>query len=197
MMLANDSLFEALQLERKTLLRKSVAPLDEQQAYDAVDAYYKREGAMRAIAEVAFIDDDALLGRLLDAGFTPKTLPALQLSPIAFVAWASDSVTEAECQAAVAAICETHLFNHPAAAAKVQTWLDIRPTQALWDLWVDYTECRISQSPTILQQTMARQLLRQATQVAIASGGFMGFGGICKAESKLLDEIRNVFYGRD
>ncbi len=172
-------------------------PMYEQQLYAVLDVFYEREAAKGAIADAALIEDDALLGRLVDAGLTATTLPALQLAPIAFVAWASDSVTEAESIATVAAIYEAELFNQPIAASKVQTWLDRRPTQELWDLWADYTQYRLNDLSAISRQTMARQLLRQATQVAIASGGFMGFSGICKAENVLLQKIRDVFYARD
>lgn len=169
-------------------------PLCEEVVYEQVDAYYERETAKRELAEVAHIDDDKLLGRLVDAGFTPKTFPALKLAPIAFVAWASESVTDKESHAVVMAIYEGHLHEHPSAAARMQSWLDVRPTQELWDLWGDFTKHRLNQSPQSFRQTMGLQLLRRATKVAIASGGFLGFGGICKAENAVLQAIRDIYF---
>ncbi len=160
--------------------------------YD-LDAYFQREADKRALAAFAFIDDHDLLETLVNAGFTPDTLPALQLAPIAFVVWASDSVTDEESQAAVSSIYETLLYESPMAIGRVQYWIDVRPNQNLWELWVAFTTYRLAQTPPAIRKLVGEQLLRQATEVALASGGFMGIGKICAAEQAVLDGIRNVY----
>ena len=169
---------------------------DDRIGNQRLDAYFERQAAKEALAYFADIDDDHILDRLVDAGFTPATLPALQLAPLAFVAWASDSVSDAECQAAVWSIHETRLHDFPAAMCRVQSWLDVRPDHGLWDLWVAYTRCRLEQTPMFIRKMKGDQLLRQATSVALASGGFLGFGKICDAEQVVLNGIRNVFQTR-
>ncbi|MGB7346983.1 MAG: hypothetical protein WBD20_22355 [Pirellulaceae bacterium] len=169
-------------------------PLDEEVGYQQLDAYLQRERYKKELAGLARIDDDALVGRLVDAGFSANTLPALPLAPIAFVAWASNSVSERESQAVIASIFESQLYRRPAAAARVQSWLDQRPTQALWQLWVDYTKKRLECASIKQRKIAGARLLRQATQVALASGGFMGLGSVCAAENEVLESIRNVFH---
>jgi hypothetical protein len=168
--------------------------LDDEVGYQHLDVYFQREAAKQQLADQSGIADDELLGRLVDFGFTIETLPALQLAPIAFVAWASTTVTEQESQAAITAIYETDLFHRPAAVAQIQGWLDEHPTQALWDLWQDFTVEHLLQLTASEQTLMAERLLRQATQVALASGGFAGLGSVCFAENRILQQIRTVFY---
>ena len=55
-------------------------PLDESTAYRQLDAYFEREAAKQSLAKAVGIDDNGILERLVDAGFTPATLPALQLA---------------------------------------------------------------------------------------------------------------------
>ncbi len=43
------------------------------------------------------------------------------------------------------------------------------------------------------RNSLGEQLLRQATAVALSSGGFLGIGKICAAEQVVLDGIRNVY----
>ncbi|MGB7328956.1 MAG: hypothetical protein WBD31_29015 [Rubripirellula sp.] len=171
----------------------SLATLDEPTAYEQLDAYFEREFHRRSLRQAAGIDDGELLDRLVDAGFTSDTVPALQLAPIALIAWASDSVSDEESQAAVWSIYENRLFSHPAAASRVQSWIDVRPDESLWGLWQDYTECRLQSLPSVVRQLVGKQLLQQASDVALASGGFLGVGKICAAEQAILDTIRSVY----
>lgn len=171
-------------------------PFDEQTVLRLLDTNFEREADKQALADFARIDDDEMLSALVDAGFTPATLPALQLAPIAFIAWASSSVSDKECEAAVSSIYETRLHEFPSAMGRVQSWLERRPDQALWDLWIAFTALRLSGSPRFVGQPMGRQLLRHATQVALASGGIWGFGSVCAAENVVLEDIRNVYYMR-
>ncbi|MGB7328883.1 MAG: hypothetical protein WBD31_28650 [Rubripirellula sp.] len=167
-------------------------PLDEPTAYKQLDAYFERT-YREALCEAAGIDDEALIDALIDAGFSPETIPALQLVPIAFAAWASGSVTDEECQAAVWSIYESRLLEQPVAASRVQNWIDVRPGQELWDLWVEYTECRLLKMPPIIRQLVGKQLLEQATAVALASGGYFGIGKVCAAEQTILDAIAEIY----
>lgn len=173
--------------------RRAFVPLDETEAYERLDAFFVREAARRALTKTSGIDDVDLLDALIDAGFDEETLPALQLVPIAFAAWASDSVTDQESRAAVWSIYEFRLFEFPEAASRVQRWLDVRPGQELWDLWLAFTQCRLENTPDTIRQISGNQLLEQATAVAIASGGMVGIGTICAAEQDVLDGIRNAY----
>ncbi|TWU55894.1 hypothetical protein [Rubripirellula reticaptiva] len=190
----------------------SLIPLDEPTAYKQLDAYFERESCKRSLCEAAGIDDGDLIDRLADAGFTSDTLSALQLAPIALVAWASDSVSDEESQAAVRSIYKNRLFAQPAAASRVQSWLDVRPDESLRDLWVDYTECRLQSSPFVVRlylwanvttaqnrkvcpgqhHDIQDRVVHRTEQVALASGGCFGFGMICMGEQSVIDRVREI-----
>lgn len=171
---------------------KGVRAIELVPQYD-LDAYSDREAQKQALSSSACIDDHDLLEALVNARFTLATLPALQLAPIAFVAWASESVTDEESQAAVSSFYESLLFDSPMAVGRVQHWIDVRPTQGLWELWVLFTEYQLGKTSPAARKTLGEQLLRQATSVAIASGGFIGIGKICAAEQVILDSIRDIY----
>jgi hypothetical protein len=168
-------------------------PLDEPTAYRILDAYFEREAEKQVLSDSSGVSDDDVLTTLVDLGFTPETLPALQLAPIAFIAWASETVSDQECRAAVASTYESRLHQIPKALGRFQSWLDIRPDRALWDLWITFTERQLEKTPQSTRNVMGERLLRQATSVAIASGGFLGMGKVCSAEQAILDMIRKVY----
>lgn len=168
-------------------------PLDEQTAYSHLDSYFERLADHRSFGDRVGIKDAELVEDLIEAGFTLANLKALHLAPIAFVAWASEVVTDEECRAAVWSFNENRLFEHPLAVSLMQSWLDTRPNQSLWDLWVRYTEYHLDKTPSVARVAIGKQLLEQSTSVALASGGWLGMGKICSAERAVLDEIRRVY----
>jgi hypothetical protein len=146
------------------------------------------EVAKEALSNATKLQDDDLMERLLAAGFTPATLPALVSAPLALMAWASGAVTTKEKQAVILAISELRL--EPPAKCVVQTWLDDLPSLGLWSLWEVYMA---SMLPTLLpaeRRDLAEQLMRHATAIAVASGGVLGFGRICQTEQCILNAMR-------
>lgn len=148
----------------------------------------------QALKDFYELEDSGLIDRLIDAGFTPLSLAALELAPLAFVAWASDEVTNKENEAVVVSVYRSRLSANPLAMSYVQSWLDQRPPTELWELWQDFTCCRLRKFSTPVRQAIGDRLLEQAREVAAASGGFCGFGKICAAEQRVLDAIEALFY---
>lgn len=168
-------------------------PYDEEEVYRQLDLLFERESHLQAIGSSLGIRDTALLNRIQEAGFSPSTAPAIQMIPIVLVAWASNDVTDEESAAAVAAIYESRLSGNVIAMSLVQTWLDDRPDSSLLHLWNDFIRCRLHGSPTSIRLATRARILRQAKAVAVASGGFWGWGKICPAERRILDAIYHAF----
>ena len=158
----------------------------------------KRELAMektrQELAYAAHTDDKKLIDGLFEAGFTASTLPALSLAPIALVAWGSGHVTAEERAIAMQAIYDSDISGNGPAIAKFQSWLDTRPDPNLFYLWANVTTDRMRTLRPGTQDAHADRTLRLANQVALASGGFLGFGVICTGEQALLDSVREVFH---
>jgi len=139
------------------------------------------------------IEESELLSRLLKAGFCSESLSALELFPIAFVAWASGSVTDSERKAVLGSLVDYGLLVNQASNDRFQGWLETRPDRELFLLWKDYITAKLSPVSNEVRHAVGIRLLKKSMQVAIASGGLLGFGTICIAEQVILDEISEVF----
>lgn len=164
-------------------------------SYRPFDEYFAHQGQLHELGKVLGIRDEELLEDFLHLGFTPRTAPAIEMVPLAFVAWASSSVTDEECAAAVGEVYDSQLREFPKTSAVVQAWLDTQPSPELWNLWVQYIHCRL---PSLDQEErigLQRKLLNQARRVARAAGGWLGLGSICHGEQLVIDAIEDAFSG--
>ena len=143
------------------------------------------------------IEELELLCRLVEAGFRSETLSALELVPIAFVAWASGSVTDSERKAVMGSLVDYGLLVNQASNDRFQVWLDTRPAHELLILWKDYTTAKLTPLSSEVRRTIGIRLLKKSTEISMASGGFFGFGTICDAEQVILDEISEAFGLKD
>ena len=179
---------------RRQRINLVVDELDEIEAYRRIDRFLAREAEHFELVEVLDIHEEEVLTAFLSLGFTPRTAPAIEMVPVVFVAWASGEVTNEECAAAVRAIFDSQLTEFPKTLSVVQTWLDTRPDNKLFQLWERYMRCRLESMPSV-QRTRAHQLLMsQIRQVARASGGWLGIGSICQEEQLIIDLVDSVFW---
>ncbi|MGB7347238.1 MAG: hypothetical protein WBD20_23650 [Pirellulaceae bacterium] len=155
-------------------------------------AQLDREQSREKLATATGFQDEELLDHLLDAGFAPSTLTALALVPTVFVAWADGNVTVAERQAILSAALHRGVHDEPTAFAMIESWLHKRPPQSLWDLWQEYAHALSRSLAPALASILHREILRLATTVAEASGGYFGRGEISKAEQAILDQIADL-----
>ena len=139
------------------------------------------------------IEESELLSRLLKAGFCPESLFALELFPIAFVAWASGSVTDPERKVVLGSLVDYGLLVNQASNDRFQGWLEIHPDRELFLLWKDYLTVKLSPVSSEVRHAKGIRLLKKSIEIAMASGGLLGFGTICEAERVILDEISEVF----
>lgn len=152
------------------------------------------ERTRKELADAARIKDSELIDRLLNAGLNAETFPGLTLAPIAIVAWGSGYVTSAERTAAMQAIFDSKVSGNGPAIAKFKSWLETRPEPKLLSLWADFVKLQGNELRSGTQGTHCDRMIRLANQVALASGGIMGFGAICTGEQSVIDRIHDVFH---
>jgi hypothetical protein len=153
----------------------------------------EREKSREQLSAATGFKDQALLDHFLEGGFQATTLAALSLVPTVWVAWADGSITPKERQAVLSAALQRGLEHEPTAFQMVEGWLHKHPPRSLWKLWKEYAEAvHETVSPTLAELLMT-EILRQATVVAEASGGTLGFGKITASEQAILDEIRDIY----
>ena len=155
------------------------------------------ESKKQELNHSAQIEEVELLSRLLTAGFCSESLSALELFPIAFVAWASGSVTDPERKVVMGSLVDYGLLVSRVSNDRFQGWLKIRPDRELFLLWKDYVTAKLRPVSSEVRHAIGIRLLKKSTEVAMASGGLLGFGTICEAEQAILDEISEAFELKD
>lgn len=149
----------------------------------------EREQPKAMLIEATGFRDEALLDHLLDAGIGVERLAALALVPAVWVAWADGKVTRQEREAVLEAAGKDGLNQDSVAYQLVQAWLDNRPDPSLWDLWGEYAAALAVDLPAETKESLADEIVRQATVVAKASGGTLGFGSVSAQEQAILTRI--------
>ena len=137
--------------------------------------------------------DVNIIDQWLAAGLDRDTLPALQIAPLALMAWASGSVSDVEAQRAIRAISDSELAGNAPATAKFRSWLQREPTDDLMPLWKELVLADRSMLSREEWIDNGRLLVQHAYAIAMASGGEAQVGHVCEAEQRLLDRIREVF----
>ncbi len=153
----------------------------------------KQAEVIKQLHEKTGISDRSLMERLYQAGFTADTIEVLTWLPVALVAWASDGVTPDEKVAASVSESASTSVQDNQQMRLYASWFEERPREDLAKLWEDYTIASRQVCDRDQHVAMGHDVLKVATNVARASGGFIGFGSISAAEQRVLDRIRHVY----
>ena len=143
------------------------------------------------LAEVSGLTNPRLLLRLAEIKVTPSTVASLAILPLIEVAWADGTVDAVERQAILTSLDDA-LFFQTIDRDIVEAWLGLPPPPALFAAWESYVRSIKEQLEPLLRRALAEEILGHAAQVARAAGGFLGVGGISRAEQAVLDRLAKV-----
>ena len=175
-------------LEEEFFRRRETVLLDKSRARLA------QRAAHAALGAASGITDEALLDRLVAMGITTDTLVALSLVPLAEVAWADGRLDESEKRAILAAAQTAGLEAESAGYRLVESCLSERPPARLRELWRHYIAGVCVSRPEDERNRLKHELVRQATTVAAAAGGFKGlFSKVSAQEAALIAEMATAF----
>lgn len=146
------------------------------------------------LAHVSGILDEAVLERFLGLGITAESLAALGLVPLVLVAWADGEVAAKERDQIVAMAQAASIEPQNSRYPLLEHWLKRRPAPELVAAWRDYIEQLRERMAAEDLETLRRDILDRAFQVARASGGLLGFGErVSPAERAVLAELEQAF----
>ena len=175
-------------LEAEFFRRRETVLLDKTRAREA------HRAAHAALSAAARITDGTLLDGLVTMGITTDTLVALSLVPLAEVAWADGRIDESEKSTILAAAQASGLEAGSPGYRLVESCLSERPPARLRELWRHYIAGVCASLPEAERNLLKYELLRQATNVAEAAGGFKGlFSKVSVQEAALIEEIATAF----
>ena len=151
---------------------------------------------VRELSGATGIEDPALLDELAKLGFTPETLPALAVAPLFEVAWTDGRVDDSERRAILADPGVASLDPAGAAHAMVDGWLIERPAGSVFATWWELTRAACGPLAPEDRLGLEQEMLRRATIIAKASGGFLGFGSPASPEEHVaLERVRAAYRG--
>ena len=78
----------------------------------------------------------------------------------------------------------------------IETWLEHEPSEEIRRAWKDYVQAICHTISPVAQQTLKRDVLERARQVAKTAGGFLGFHKISHAQETILLEVEKAFEDR-
>src|SRR5262245_3562243 len=161
----------------------------------ALQARKQREDSKAAFRE-AGIANDALQERLLDLGVDAEAMVALELAPLAAVAWADGSHDARERDAVLRAARELGVTEEHPAFALLEGWLQQPPPPHLLETWAAYVGELCAQMTPDARRTFREQLLGRTRAVAEAAGGFLGIGKVSAQEQAVLSQLERAFAER-
>jgi len=149
---------------------------------------------LQQLEHVSGIRERAVLERLLESGITAESLAALGLVPLVMVAWADGEVATKERDRIVALAHAAGIEPQNGRYPLLKHWLQRRPPPELFAAWqASMEQLRGSMAAGDLE-TLRRDILDRAVEVARASGGLLGFGDrVSRDERAVLVEIERIF----
>lgn len=146
------------------------------------------------IAEIARIDDVAVLDSLIQAGVRAETFVAFSLYPLIRVAWADGEISENERVAVLRAAADEGITGGSVIYQLLQGWLENRPDSSLEEAWQNYARSLARKLTVSDLASVQHANLSRARQVAEAAGGFLGLGNrISKNEELALLDLSHAF----
>lgn len=149
--------------------------------------HQERRAAMR---EVVRVDDEALIDHLIALGLEPETVLALQLVPLAAIAWADGRIEPRERDAVLKAAAADGVPPDSVAGQMLDRWLRQRPGAELVEAWKRHMRALWPSLSAKERDELRASALERARSVAEAAGGFLGLTSrISPQEKVVLDEL--------
>jgi hypothetical protein len=140
--------------------------------------------------DVMRVDDDALIDRLLALGLQPETVLALQLVPLAAVAWADGQIEPREKAAVLKAAAAEGIAPDTIAGQMLEKWLAQQPPAELVEAWKRPLRGVWPKLSVSEREEIRASALQRARSVAEAAGGFLGLTSRISPEEKaVLDDL--------
>jgi hypothetical protein len=145
------------------------------------------------LRKVSGMTDEAVLDRLVALGLTGKTIAALSLVPLIWVAWADGVIQDNERVAILQGAHGKGLEEGTAGYQLLEGWLARRPDEGLFSAWEAYIKTLTAQLNDEQNRLLRTQIVNFARVVAESAGGFLGIGRVAGSEEKVLARIGAAF----
>lgn len=146
-----------------------------------------------ALAKASGIEDEAVLGKLVELGVRPETLAPLSLIPLVEVAWADGSLSKNEEASVLKAAAGINIKAESVAYGLLRQWLRNKPAPAMLEAWAHYVQGLCEKLTEEEKSSLKKEIIGHAREVARASGGVLGLGAISEEENTVLARMEKAF----
>jgi len=153
----------------------------------------EKQAAKDALREASGITDEDVLDELVAHDVNVDRLAALTLVPLVLVAWADGTIQSKERKAILDAAAAKGIERGSLPCQLLENYLREPPDGKLLGIWEDYVGTFAKSLPAKQRETLKKDLLGRARDVAEAAGGFLGLATISEAEQAMLEELESTF----
>ena len=163
--------------------------LEQEFFQGSADAAAPEDVVRSELHKASGMNDPALLDQLAALGLTGKTVAALSLVPLVWVAWADGVIQDNERTSIMHAAHAKGLEEGTPGYALLDGWLKKQPDDKLFAAWETYIRTLKAQLNHEQVRILRTTILNFARVVAESAGGFLGIGRVSASEDKVLARI--------
>ena len=179
--------------ERRSALEDEFFHKESQQKLAAMKDKLAAQATKEEIRKVSGMTDDDVLDKLVALGLSGKTVAALSLVPLIYVAWADGAIQDNERDAILHGAAGKGLEAGSPGYELLSSWLAKKPDDSLFVAWEGYIGSLIAQLNDEQTRLLKKQVVNFAGLVAGSAGGFLGIGKVSGSEEKALARIEGAF----
>jgi hypothetical protein len=180
--------------DRKKALEESFFAKENSRLLERLRSESKHKSVRQGLTEISGISDEAVIDKLVALDIQPDTWAAISVIPLVEVAWADGKVDDKERRAVLSAAEANGIFPGSPSFALLESWLARRPDVRLMEAWGEYVVDLCASFGAREKAAVKEKVLGRAREVALATGGFLGFGPkISPEEAVVLAELAKAF----
>ena len=145
------------------------------------------------IRQATQITNNKVLLELIDCGVRAESLSILTLVPLVHVAWSNGRIEDEERLAILEAAAQVGVRADSPGSVLLNGWLCCRPHHTLIRTWKDYVAAIQKLLSPEAYKALHLSTVHRARTVAEASGGFLGFLKVSRAEEDAIQELNLAF----
>jgi len=155
----------------------------------------QEDQSRRELGERTGLTDPELLKDLQDLGFTPETLALLPIVPVIQLAWAEGGITAAERTLIVDLARQRGIAHGSVADRQLEEWMTNRPEPSVFSRATRLIRA-ILDSGHDAGIMSADEVVKQAENIAYASGGMLGLARVSHEEKAILASLASALKSR-
>ena len=167
----------------------------DRELIDKMKQAAQADQSRRELGERSGLKDPDLLKDLQDLGFTPDTLALLPLVPVIQMAWAEGGITAAERTLILDLARQRGIASGTAAGRQLEEWMNTRPDASVFARATRLIRAMLDSGHDSGIMS-ADEVVKQAENIAYASGGILGLARVSQEEKAILASLASALKSR-